>query len=117
MSDPFTHAEHFQTLEQAVDFICAQIEAGKPAALTAAMAGLHRDDAYDFTWYFATLVYPALCAQHRNGCLRELYAGHTFPDQALGYHLGGHHAELGNVHIDFVRHPEGWAIQRIWACQ
>jgi hypothetical protein len=117
MAEPFAHAVHFQTLSEAIDFICTQIEAGNPAALSTAMAGLHRDDAYDFTWYFATLVFPALCARHRRGCLRALYAGRVFPDAALSYKLGGHDSELGNVHVDFVRRPEGWVLQRIWVCQ
>jgi hypothetical protein len=103
----------FASLNDALEFICRQVDAGNSAALAAAMAGLHPDDAYDFVHYFANTVFPALCARRRDGCLHAL-DGQEFPVDATRYTLGGPDTELSRVRIDFVRYPDGWALQRIW---
>jgi hypothetical protein len=49
--------------------------------------------------------------------LVRLYAGRWFPADADTFKLGGHAAELGHIHIDFVRTRAGWVIDRIWMCR
>ena len=117
MAELSATALRFHSLSEAVDFICSQIEAGDPALLTAAMAGKHPDDAFDYIRFFERSVYPLLAARHREGCLRALYTGREFPTDQACFKLGGHDSELGYIHIDFVRQPDGWALQRIWLCQ
>jgi len=117
MTELSAPALRFQSLETAVDYICRQIEAGDATPLARIMSGIHRDDAYDYNRYFTHTVFPVLSARHQAGCLRALYKGQEFPEDATAYKLGGHDSELGYIHIDFVRQPDGWTLQRIWICR
>jgi hypothetical protein len=106
----------FASLTQAVDYICSQVEAGDPHALTSVMAGLHPDDSYDYVRYFENSVWPKLRSRQKEGCMRALYTGRDFPADSASFKLGGHDSELGFINIDFVRFDDGWALQRIWVC-
>jgi len=49
--------------------------------------------------------------------LRERYAGRDFPKDQNRFKLGGHMAELGCVHIDFVNWDGGWRLWNISVCR
>ena len=97
----------FSNLAEAVRFLAAAIEDGDHGALAEASR-----EALPADWVLDRL-------RERNAAtpLVALYAGREFPRDVRELKLGGHHKELGHIHIDFVRSGAGWEVQRIWMCR
>ena len=97
----------FSRLAEAVRFLVAAVENGDYDRLAeASHAALPPE------WVLERL-------RERNAAtpLIPLYTDREFPQDVREFKLGGHGAELGHIHIDFVRSDVGWEIQRIWMCR
>ena|SRR5450759_3184196 len=120
MSPSITDVRHFRSLAEAVDFIATCLDANSPADLFAQVAfpaERYRHVVPDHLSHFAAWVFPPLLAEHRKHDLRSLYAGRDFPEAASALTLGGHFAEIGCMHTEFVKSPDGWALSDIWQCR
>jgi hypothetical protein len=58
-----------------------------------------------------------LIRRHQTRDLRTVCAGREFPTDDAEFKLGGHAAEFGHVHIDFVREDAAWKLKEIWMCR
>lgn len=59
----------------------------------------------------------ALAHAHDARSLDLTYRGREFPRDAVAFKLGGHGAELGHVHVDFMKIDERWVLKEIWLCR
>jgi hypothetical protein len=111
--------KRFRTLSDAVDFISRCLEEDASAELASAparfAANVARDP--DYLDYFSRFIFEPLQETHRRTDLRALYAGREFPSQETHFKLGGHMAELGCIHVDFVRQGAVWTLEEIWLCR
>ena len=55
--------------------------------------------------------------RERTGDLSKLYKDREFPATKDAFKLGGHDAELGHIHIEFVRDGDVWKLKDIWQCR
>ena len=54
---------------------------------------------------------------HKKTSLQELYIQKEFPKAKDKFKLGGHMAELGCIHIDFIKIDDKWYLEDIWNCK
>ena len=111
-------ARQFTSLATAVDWIADCLEKDDVPQLLAAALGaaerVERDPCY--AEYFGRAC-ELLTERHQALDLRRLYQGRDFPGDSERFKLGGHMAELGCLHIDFVRREPGWFLWDIWLCR
>jgi hypothetical protein len=115
-------AVYFTQLSDALEFLAANLDAGDADAIADQCA----DAALDSSRQAAGLPPPRdyrlaaiheLARHHHIRSLRSMYVGRQFPNEAAGFKLGGHGAELGHVHVDFVRTEKAWRLKEIWICR
>lgn len=110
----------FAALSEALGFLAAHLESGEAGVIAAACdpppEGMSRERLSAWLRHQAWAL-ERLAEAHHEQDLRERYAGREFPRTACEFKLGGHDAELGHLHLDFRRTPEGWLLQKIWICR
>ena len=104
----------FSNLQEAVTFIAACLDQDDFEKLSGACVGGRRPAVYLAQH---RSVFDTLKAAHENTPLQELYADRTFPEDTNTLKLGGHMAELGCLHIDFVKRDGHWFLADIWQCK
>lgn len=106
----------FESLPDAIDFITNCLETDAVVGLAAEIETLEaRLDALpDHASSFSEGIFFPLKAIHEEKDLRSLFRGKDFPDGDMGFALGGHFSELGNIHIFFVKRDRGWVIRDMW---
>ena len=100
---PFTNLQH------AVDFIASSLESTNFAGIATACQSSERKP--------NNSLLVSLQRTNQLKPLRQLYAGKSFPTNAVTFKLGGHDKELGFIHIDFILTNEVWKLQAIWQCR
>jgi hypothetical protein len=119
MIEEVSSVRSFSTLAEAVGFIAECLDTDAGAELLAELE--HGRDLLarrpDHAGYFAEFVFGALKLSHEQMDLRERYKGQDFPEDDPHLKLGGHMAELGCTHIDFVRRDDGWRLRDIFVCR
>lgn len=109
----------FALLSEAVNFIARCLEAEKVTDLFWELerAQEHMAQSPDYLKYFSEFIFSPLREVHVCQDLRDLYQGRDFPRRDNKFKLGGHMAELGCIHIDFVRQGQGWSLVDISMCR
>jgi hypothetical protein len=104
----------FSNLQEAVTFITDCLDRDDFEKLSSACVGGRKP-----TVYLAQhrSVFDKLKAAHKNTPLQKLYANRRFPKNKDKFKLGGHMAELGCLHIDFVKKDDHWFLADIWQCK
>lgn len=106
----------FAGLSQAVNFIAACLERNDPQRLHENMANTRQIAQTDLL-IFREFVFAQLQKRHEEIDLRSRYRQLHFPAGENRFKLGGHMAELGCIHIDFVKTDEGWLLDSITICR
>jgi hypothetical protein len=106
----------FGSLADAIEFIANCLETDAVVSLAAEIETLEaRLDALPNCAYsFPEGIFFPLKAINEEKDLRSLFRGRDFPDGDVGFALGGHFSELGNIHIFFVKRDRGWVIRDMW---
>lgn len=110
---------HFQTMNEAVDFICNTLEIGACEKLWSQIEQIEGHVARDPSYpkYFYTYIFCQMQELHQKLDFRRLYDGKSFPKDGKTAKLGGHMQELGCIHIDFLKYEKGWLLHDIWICR
>lgn len=106
----------FVGLSQAVNFIASCLESNDPLRLHENMANTRQIEQTDLL-IFREFVFAQLQKRHEEIDLRSRYRQLHFPTGENRFKLGGHMAELGCIHIDFVKTDEGWLLDSITICR
>jgi len=112
----------FATLPDAISFLAERLDSNDHDAIAAACDGppeTPRNVAGEVVHWrrHQTWAIKKLAEAHTQCDLRERYAGREFPAGVRCFKLGGHEAELGHTHVDFLYTREGWLLERIWVCR
>jgi hypothetical protein len=115
-------AVSFACLSDAIDFLAVRLAAGDVDGIADQCSAAEHDAARTSRNLPPPRSYRLhaireLGRRHRSQSLRSLYAGREFPADLSEFKLGGHAAELGHVHIDFVRAGAAWNLKEIWMCR
>lgn len=103
----------FKTLATATNLLDRAIEAGDRKLLLAAIPS-----ASTTVFSQQPAVFEQLARERqRTGDLAMLYKDREFPAGKDTFKLGGHDAELGHIHIEFVRDRDAWKLKDIWQCR
>jgi hypothetical protein len=119
MSDTSSRIQEFQSLAEAVAFIaeCTASNATLELFNQTIDAEKQAEKYIERPEFFAQWTFPALRKQYEIMDFRIRYQGWNFPTDIERFKLGGHDAELGHIHIDFIKRDKGWVIERIWQCR
>ena len=104
----------FSNLQEAVTFIAACLDRDDFKKLSSACVGGRKPAVYLAQH---RSVFDNLKTTHKKTPLQKLYTKRAFPKDADKLKLGGHAAELGHTHIDFVNKDGHWSLADIWECR
>lgn len=112
----------FASLSDAVGFLADHLDVGDAESIAVECCDAEHDSEHNVSQRPPPKTYRLRAIQelgrrHRAQSLRSLYAGREFPGDATQFKLGGHDAELGHVHVDFVRTDISWRLKEIWICR
>lgn len=112
----------FTRLSDAVDFLADRLDLGDVDGIAAECCDAEHDAERAVGQLpprssYRLRAIQELGRRHGTQSLRSLYMGREFPADALQFKLGGHAAELGHVHIDFIRSDASWKLKEIWICR
>jgi hypothetical protein len=100
---------HFDSVEKALTFVTSCLENDKLDELFRACA-TPSDKVV-----FACDVGRLRAISEKVPLLR-LYGNPTFPTKRSTLKIGGHSAQLGHIHIDFIKTDNGWSLQNVASC-
>jgi len=104
----------FSELSEAIQFITVCLAQEDFEKLSGACVGGRKPNVY-LAQHRG--VFDKLKGAHEKTPLQNLYAKRSFPKDAETFKLGGHMAELGCIHIDFVKKGDSWYLADIWECK
>jgi hypothetical protein len=112
----------FARLSEAVAFLADHLDVGDTQGIAAECSDASQDAVRGAGRPLSPMssrmwAIEALGEQHRSQSLRVLYAEREFPVEKETFKLGGHGAELGHIHVDFLRIDAAWLLKEIWICR